>query len=75
MTHRTPISVRFSEVDPYRHVNHAVYIVYFEEGRTAALAAAGLDLGGANLRGADLRRADLSDANLAGGMFGNRRQP
>ncbi len=51
MTHRTPVSVRFSEVDPYQHVNHAVYIVYFEEGRTAALAAAGLDLGGLQEQG------------------------
>lgn len=33
MVHSTPIAVRFYELDPYRHVNHAVYIQYFEVGR------------------------------------------
>ncbi len=33
MIHETPISVRFYELDPYRHVNHSVYIQYFETGR------------------------------------------
>ncbi len=33
MIHKTPISVRFYELDPYRHLNHSVYIQYFEVGR------------------------------------------
>ena len=33
MIHKTPIAVRFYELDPYRHVNHSVYIQYFETGR------------------------------------------
>lgn len=33
MIHETPISVRFYELDPYRHLNHSVYIQYFETGR------------------------------------------
>jgi acyl-CoA thioester hydrolase len=33
MIHETPIAVRFYELDPYRHVNHSVYIQYFETGR------------------------------------------
>ncbi len=33
MIHKTPISVRFYELDPYRHLNHSVYIQYFETGR------------------------------------------
>ncbi len=40
--HRTPIEVRFSELDPYRHVNHAVYFTYFEVGRTDSLASCGV---------------------------------
>lgn len=44
MTHRTTLGVRFSEVDPYQHVNHAAFVVYFEEGRTRALASVGLAL-------------------------------
>jgi acyl-CoA thioester hydrolase len=31
--HRTPIQVRFSDLDFYGHVNNAVYLSYFETGR------------------------------------------
>ncbi|MDH4145117.1 MAG: acyl-CoA thioesterase [Acidimicrobiia bacterium] len=44
MSHRSNISVRFAELDPYGHVNHAVYVTYFEVGRVEALRASGLDL-------------------------------
>lgn len=46
MTHRVEIRVRFGELDPYSHVNHAVYLQYFEHGRVVALedAGQGLDL-------------------------------
>lgn len=37
MPHTTTIKVRFSELDPYSHVNHAAYITYFEVARTEAL--------------------------------------
>lgn len=46
--HRTGHRVRFHELDPYDHVNHAVYVTYFEIGRVDALAAA--DLGLAELK-------------------------
>lgn len=42
--HRTTIAVRFAELDPYGHVNHAVYATYFEVGRSEALDAVGLPL-------------------------------
>lgn len=42
--HVTSIKVRFTELDPYGHVNHAQYISYFEHGRTEALEAVGLGL-------------------------------
>lgn len=45
MIHRTPISVRFYELDPYRHLNHSVYIQYFEVGRIDLFAAFGWTLG------------------------------
>ena len=35
-THRSRLRVRFSELDPYAHVNHTVYLVYFEAGRLIA---------------------------------------
>lgn len=40
--HRTIITVRFSELDPYNHVNHAVYLTYFEHARVEALASVDL---------------------------------
>jgi acyl-CoA thioester hydrolase len=42
--HRLPIKVRFGELDPYNHVNHAVYVAYFEAGRCEALEAIGYGL-------------------------------
>lgn len=42
--HRLQIKARFSELDPYNHVNHAVYVSWFEAGRTEALDAVGLGL-------------------------------
>jgi len=44
MAHQTPIRVRFGELDPYRHVNHAVYVSWFEFARTEALDSAGFGL-------------------------------
>lgn len=44
MPHQTEIKVRFSELDPYSHVNHAVYITYFEVARSEALVDAGIPL-------------------------------
>jgi YbgC/YbaW family acyl-CoA thioester hydrolase len=46
MVHRFEIDVRFYELDPYNHVNHAVYIQYFETARIALLADAGFTLQG-----------------------------
>lgn len=46
MRHRFPIRVRFYELDPYSHVNHAVYIQYFEAARIELLRDAGLTLQG-----------------------------
>jgi YbgC/YbaW family acyl-CoA thioester hydrolase len=42
--HRTELRVRFGELDPYNHVNHAVYVAYFEAGRVEALESVGIDL-------------------------------
>ncbi len=45
--HSTELKVRFSELDPYGHVNHAVYLNYLEIGRIEALDRAfpGMDPG------------------------------
>lgn len=43
--HTTHVTVRFNELDAYGHVNHAVYLTYFEIARIEALASVdcGLD--------------------------------
>lgn len=35
--HQTTIQVRWGELDPYNHVNHAVYSSYLEHARVASL--------------------------------------
>ena len=42
--HRQEIRVRFCELDPYGHVNHSVYVQYFEAGRVEALDSVGMGL-------------------------------
>ena len=42
--HMTDHRVRFHELDPYDHVNHAMYVTYFEIGRVDALDALQLGL-------------------------------
>ncbi len=39
---RHQFTVRYYECDPLGHVNHAVYVSYFELGRLEAMAACGL---------------------------------
>lgn len=43
--HTMDIKVRFNELDPYGHVNHTIYLAYFETARIEALASVdcGLD--------------------------------
>jgi acyl-CoA thioester hydrolase len=58
--HRASLRVRFAELDPYRHVNHAVYVTYFEVGRVEALLDAGIDLARLQDEGWQLVLADLT---------------
>ncbi len=39
--HETTIHVRWGELDPYHHVNHAAYLSYLEHARIAALESIG----------------------------------
>ncbi len=45
MIHRTRLKVRFFELDPYHHVNHAAYIQYFEVARIELLDEVGMGIG------------------------------
>ena len=44
MSHCCDIKVRFYELDPYGHLNHSVFIQYFEAGRVEMLEEVGLGL-------------------------------
>jgi YbgC/YbaW family acyl-CoA thioester hydrolase len=39
--HETAIHVRWGELDPYHHVNHATYLSYLEHARIASLESIG----------------------------------
>ena len=45
MPHRFPVRVRFNELDPYKHVNHPVYLTYCEAARIQLLDDVGWDMG------------------------------
>jgi YbgC/YbaW family acyl-CoA thioester hydrolase len=41
VSHTTTITVRFADLDPYGHVNHARYLTYFESARVEMLDSVG----------------------------------
>ncbi len=41
VSHETTITVRFADLDPYDHVNHARYLTYFESARVEMLDSVG----------------------------------
>lgn len=45
MAHVDTVRVRWSEVDPYNHLNHALYLTFFEQARIDALASIGFSMG------------------------------
>ena len=49
--HQTVIHVRWGELDPYGHVNHASYLSYLEHARIAALEHIGWGMGSLSERG------------------------
>lgn len=58
--HRLTLKVRFGELDPYNHVNHAVYVAWFEAGRGEAMASVGYSLATLAQLGAQVVVADLT---------------
>lgn len=45
MAHNTVIRARFSDLDPYNHVNHARYLSFFEMARVDLLDELGFSMG------------------------------
>lgn len=66
--HETSIRVRWGELDPYGHVNHAVYLTYLEQARITALEAIGWGLAAIESLGCRVivARADLRFRRSAG---------
>jgi acyl-CoA thioester hydrolase len=71
MIHRTPISVRFYELDPYGHLNHSVYIQYFEVGRIDLFASFGWTLGGLADLGTQVVVSSITTNFLSAGVEGD----
>lgn len=44
MVHRYEVDVRWADLDPYRHVNHATYLAYCESARIALLEEIGFSM-------------------------------
>ncbi|MGI9666998.1 MAG: acyl-CoA thioesterase [Acidimicrobiia bacterium] len=71
MIHRTPITVRFYELDPYRHLNHSVYIQYFEVGRIDLFSAFGWSLTGMSDLGVHVVVSEITTKFLKPGIEGD----
>jgi len=71
MIHHTPIKVRFYELDPYRHLNHSVYIQYFEVGRIDLFAAFGWSLGHMEDLGTQIVVTEIETRFLTPGVEGD----
>ena len=68
--HLTPHAVRFHELDPYDHVNHSMYVTYFEIGRTDALEAIDLGLGSLKQTGFQFVVTKINVAFRSAATFG-----
>ncbi len=60
MVHTAEIRVRWSELDPYHHVNHAVYLTYFESARIEALEEIGFGMDRLKADGRQIVVTDLA---------------
>jgi len=71
MIHRTPIAVRFYELDPYRHLNHSSYIQYFEVGRIDMFKALGWSLTQMADMGTQIVVSEITTRFIAPGVDGD----
>jgi acyl-CoA thioester hydrolase len=67
--HRIEIAPRWYELDPYRHVNHSVYVQYFEVARIELLDAIGFGIdkmadAGSSIVVTEIRTRFLASATL-----------
>ena len=69
--HVMPIKVRFYELDPYNHLNHASYIQYFEVARIELLREVGYDLPAMMAEGVMIVVSEIHTRFLASAQAGD----
>ena len=70
--HQTELKVRFYELDPYDHLNHTVYVAYFETARIEMLESVGFGLGRLNEMGYRIVVSQIEVDFLAPVLHGDR---
>jgi YbgC/YbaW family acyl-CoA thioester hydrolase len=60
VSHSTTITVRFADLDPYDHVNHARYLTYFESARVEMLDSVGFGMLRMKQKGFQIVLVDVS---------------
>lgn len=63
--HRTSVTVRFSDLDPWGHVNHARYFSYFESARIELLEEIGFGIMEMGATGRQIILVELTAKYLA----------
>ncbi|MEG3585662.1 MAG: thioesterase family protein [Actinomycetota bacterium] len=71
MHNSTNLRVRFFELDPYTHVNHSVYVQYFEEARISALYDIGQSVNDLMKRDIALVITEIQTKYLAPALLGD----
>lgn len=71
MVHTDRVRVRWSEVDPYNHLNHAVYLTFFEQARIDALADIGFSMGELQALGCQIIVAEVAVKFLKSALGGD----
>ncbi|GIU92644.1 MAG: thioesterase [Acidimicrobiia bacterium] len=72
MAHTTGLVVRFSDLDPYNHVNHARFLSYFESARIELLEEMGLGMNEMLAMGFQIVLVDLAARFHAPARLGDR---
>jgi YbgC/YbaW family acyl-CoA thioester hydrolase len=71
MAHVDTVRVRWSEVDPYNHLNHALYLTFFEQARIDALAEIGFSMGQLQALGCQIVVTEVAVKFISSAMGGD----
>ena len=68
---RTPIGVRFYELDPYNHLNHTVYLAYCETARIEEMERRGIGMAALDRQGFRIVVVDVAARFLVPALAGD----